>query len=59
MHSKHWGYEGMEAKYKLSPEDIAAIEETLSKGKYVEARLDKDRNIMVLEVERTIVAKDN
>lgn len=49
----------MEKKYKLSPEEIAAIEETLSKGKYAEVRLDKDRNIMVLEVERTIVAKDN
>ncbi len=48
----------MGTKYKLSPEDIAAIEETLSKGKYVEVRLDKDRNIMVLEVERTIVARD-
>lgn len=48
----------METKYKLSPEDIAAIEETLSKGKYVEVRLDKNRNIMVLEVNRTIVARD-
>lgn len=48
----------MEIKYKLSPEDIAAIEETLSKGKYVEVRLDKDRNIMVLEIERTIAARD-
>lgn len=48
----------METRYKLSPEDISAIEETLSKGKYVEARLDKDRNIMVLEIERTIIAKD-
>jgi len=48
----------MGTKYKLSPEDIAAIEETLSKGKYVEVRLDKDRNIMVLEIERTIVVSD-
>lgn len=48
----------MGTKYKLSAEDIAAIEETLSKGKYVEVRLDKDRNIMVLEIERTIVARD-
>lgn len=48
----------METKYKLSPEDIAAIEETISKGKYVEVRLDKNRNIMVLEIERTIVARD-
>lgn len=48
----------MGTKYKLSPEDIAAIEETLSKGKYVEVRLDKDRNIKVLEIERTIVARD-
>lgn len=48
----------VETKYKLSPEDIAAIEETLSKGKYVEVRLDKNRNIKVLEIERTIVARD-
>lgn len=48
----------MEAKYKLSPDNIAAIEETLSKGKYAEVRLDKDRNIKVLEIERTIVARD-
>lgn len=48
----------METKYKLSPENITAIEETLSKGKYVEVRLDKDRNIMVLEIERTIAARD-
>lgn len=48
----------MGTKYKLLLEDIAAIEETLSKGKYVEVRLDKDRNIMVLEIERTIVARD-
>lgn len=48
----------MKNKYKLSPEDIVAIEETLSKGKYVEVRLDKDRNIMVLEIDRTIVARD-
>lgn len=48
----------MGTKYKLSAEDIAAIEEILSKGKYVEVRLDKDRNIMVLEIERTIVAID-
>lgn len=48
----------METKCKLSPEDIAVIEETLSKGKYVEVRLDKDRNIMVLEIDRTIVARD-
>jgi len=48
----------MGTKYKLSLEDIATIEETLSKGKYVEVRLDKDRNIMVLEIERTIVARD-
>lgn len=48
----------METKYKLSPEDIAAIEEMLSKGKYAEVRIGKDKNIMVLEVERTIVARD-
>lgn len=48
----------METKYKLSPENIVAIEETLSKGKYAEVRLDKDRNIMVLEIKRTIVASD-
>lgn len=48
----------MKTKYKLSPDDISAIEETLSKGKYVEVRLDKNRNIKVLEVERTIVARD-
>lgn len=48
----------MKSKYKLSPEDISAIGETLSKGKYVEVRLDKNRNVMILEVERTIVAQD-
>ncbi len=48
----------MATKYKLSLEDVAAIEETLSNGKYVEVRLDKDRNIMVLEIERTIIARD-
>lgn len=48
----------MEKKYKLSPENISAIEETLSKGKYVEVRLDKNRNIMVLEIDRTIVVRD-
>lgn len=48
----------MESKYKLSPENISAIEETLSKGKYAEVRIGKDKNIMVLEIERTIVARD-
>ena len=48
----------METNYKLSTENITAIEETLSKGKYVEVRLDKDRNIKVLEIERTILARD-
>lgn len=48
----------MEKKYKLSPDDIAAIEETLSKGKYVEVRIDKNKKVMVLEIERTIVASD-
>lgn len=48
----------METKYKLSPEDISAIEETLSKGKYVEVRIGKDKEVIVLEIERTIVATD-
>lgn len=45
-------------KYKLSPENISAIEETRSRGRYVEVRLDKNRYIMVLKIERTIVVKD-
>lgn len=48
----------MEAKYKLSPDNITAIEKTLSKGKYAEVRIGKDKNIMVLEIERTIVVRD-
>lgn len=48
----------METKYRLSQEDILAIEETLSKGKYAEVRVDKNKNIMVLEIERTIIARD-
>lgn len=48
----------MENKYKLSPENISAIEQTLSKGKYVEIRIDKNKNIIVLEIDRTIVARD-
>lgn len=48
----------METKYKLSPEDIAAIEETLSKGKYAEVRVGRDKDIIVLEVERTIIVQD-
>lgn len=48
----------MGTKYKLSPEDIPAIEETLSKGKDVEVRIDGNRKIVVYEVESTIIAKD-
>lgn len=48
----------MGTKYKLSPEDIAAIKETLSKGKYVEVRIGRDKEVIVLEVERTIIATD-
>lgn len=48
----------METKYKLSSDNISAIEETLSKGKYVEVRIDKNKKVMVLEIERTIVARD-
>lgn len=48
----------MKTKYKLSPEDIAAIEEILSKGKCAEVRIGSDKDTMVLEIDRTIVAKD-
>lgn len=48
----------MGTKYKLSPEDIAAIEETLSAGKYVEIQARKDGRIIVMEIERELVARD-
>lgn len=38
----------MGTKYKLSPEDIAEIEETLFKGKDVEIQARKDGRIIVM-----------
>ncbi len=48
----------MEKKYKLSLEDIAAIEEKLSAGKDVEIQARKDGRIIVMEIERELVARD-
>lgn len=48
----------MGTKYKLSPEDIAAIEETLSEGKDVEIQARKDGGIVVLGIEKVLVAKE-
>lgn len=46
----------MGTKYKLSLEDIAVIEKTLSKGKDAEIQARKDGSIIVLEIERVLVA---
>lgn len=48
----------MSAKYKLSSEDIAAIEETLSRGNNAEVRLGNDREIEVYEIKRTVIARE-
>ena len=48
----------MGTKYKLSSEDIAAIEEVLSDGKDVEVQARKDGSIVVLEIERALVARE-
>lgn len=45
-------------EYKLSAENISAIEQTLSSGKDVEVRIDKNREIAVYEVEKTVIARD-
>lgn len=45
-------------EYKLSAENISAIEQTLSSGKDVEVRLDKNREIAVYEVEKTVIARE-
>lgn len=48
----------MGTKYKLSPEDIAAIEETLSGDKDVEIQARKDGSIVILEIERVLAARE-
>ena len=49
---------GMGTKYKLLPEDIAAIEKVLSDGKDVEIQARKDGTIIILEIERALVARE-
>ncbi len=48
----------MGTKYKLLPEDIAAIEKVLSDGKDVEIQARKDGTIIILEIERALVARE-
>lgn len=43
---------------KLTQENISAIEKALSSGKDVEVRLDRNREIAVYEVEKTVVARE-